>query len=68
MNYMEIIYSDNYCIITPLSPRLGERECSRLFTEIEINSMFKTGLDLSYVKDCKIDFFNQIRNYKNLSL
>ena len=68
MDYMEIKFINNNCIIAPLSPRLGERESYRLSDEIQKNSMFQIGLDLSYVKDCTFDFINMLSNFEDISL
>ena len=65
---MEIKFTDNHCIIAPLSPKLGERESKRLFNEILNNCELSIGLDLSYVKDCTPDFINCIINFDNISL
>ncbi len=65
---MEIIQNEKYCIITPLSPKLGEREIIRLYDEIISTNSPKIGLDLSFVKDCTIDFVELIKSIKNVSL
>lgn len=64
---MEIRETEKFCIITPLSPKLGARESSRIGEEIaEISK--KIGIDLSFVQDCTIDFINQLTSLKNISL
>ena len=65
---MEIMMKDNCCIITPLSPKLSERETFRLKEEVINNSELRTGLNMAYVNDCTIDFIECIKNYKNISL
>ena len=64
---MEIKESEKYYIITPLSPKLGERESQRIREEITENPK-RIGIDMSFVQDCTIDFINQIVNFKNISL
>ena len=64
---MEIRESEKYYIITPLSPKLGARESSRIGEEIAENTK-KIGIDMSFVQDCTIDFINQLVNFKNVSL
>lgn len=58
---------DNCCIITPLSPKLTERETQRLKEELDSNSYGRIALDMSFVADCTIDFLEKIREY-NISL
>ena len=65
---MEIKNKDNFCIITPLSPKLDKRESLRLEEEIENNLHKQIGLDLSFVKDCTIEFIDTILKIKNISL
>ena len=65
---MEIMLKDNCCIITPLSPKLTERETTRLNKEILNNAGLRTGLDMMFVNDCNIEFIEKIKNYKNLGL
>lgn len=65
---MEITIKNNCCIITPLSPILSVRESLRLGEEIKESSELKTGIDLSYVNDCTIDFIEEIKKHKNISL
>ena len=65
---MEVIALKNHNIITPMSPRLDEYETARIVEEIEMLADKKVGLDLSYVKDCTIDFFEKIKNIGNISL
>lgn len=65
---MEIKNKNNYCIITPLSPKLGQRESLRLEEEIENNLHRQIGLDLSFVQDCTIEFIDTLMKIKNISL
>ena len=65
---MEIKIFNNTCIITPLSPLLDEREVKRLNMEINEYKNFKIGLDLSFVENCNIDFFESLNNIKNINL
>ena len=65
---MEIRETEKYCIITPLSPKLDYRQVSRISTEINQRSFCKIGLDLTFVKDCTIDFIEGIKSLKNFSL
>lgn len=55
---MEIKTSDLYCIITPLSPMLDKREAVRIVQEFDNSKII--GLDMTFVKDCTIDFFEEI--------
>ena len=64
---MEIITSETHCIITPLSPKLDFHEAMRIKSEIEASAQDKVGLDLKYVKDCTIEFFEEIK-FSNISL
>lgn len=62
---MEIQYSENFCIITPLAPKLDARETRRLADEIEAaGTDFSVGIDLSFVQDCTIDFLKTIMGSK----
>ena len=65
---MEIKETEKYYIITPLSPKLSERESLRLSDEIINNNSKKIGIDMTFVHDCTIDFINQLVNLKNISL
>ena len=65
---MEIRETEKFCIITPLSPKLNERESLKLETEILNSTDKRIGIDLSFVHDCTIDFINRIKNLKNISL
>ena len=65
---MEIITSKNRCIITPLSPKLDELETERLKNEVTSVKDLDIGIDLSYVKDCSIEFIEEIKKHKNISL
>ena len=64
---MEIKETAKYCIIMQISPKLGNREVSRLSSEIR---KYKTpiAIDMSLVKDCTIEFINLIKDITNLSL
>ena len=69
---MEIREKDNNFIITPLSPKLSQRESLRLTDEIE-NLIRECdseniGLDMSLVQDCTIDFIKSILSFKSISL
>ena len=65
---MEIMLKNNCCIITPLSPKLNERETERLSEELYNNSEYRTALNMCYVNDCTIDFVEKIKNCENISL
>jgi len=65
---MEIKENEKFCIITPLSPKLNERESLKIENEILNSSNKRIGIDLSFVQDCTIDFINRIINLKNISL
>lgn len=65
---MEIRENEKYCIITPLSPKLDFRQVSRIGEEINIRPYTQIGLDLSFVKDCTIDFIEGVKDLKNLSI
>ena len=65
---MEIFNTDKYCIITPLSPKLSEHETARISSEIGRFYPLRIGLDLSYVRDCTIDFIEKIKELGNVSL
>ena len=63
---MEILETEKYYIITPLSPKLSERESLRLAEEIACIKK-RVGIDMSFVKDCTIDFIYQLSRF-NVSL
>ncbi len=65
---MEIKSTEKYNIITPLSPKLSERESLRIKKEILSEKKAKIALDMSYVKDCTMDFIKQVLTIKNVSL
>jgi len=65
---MEINIKDNCYIITPLSPKLTERETQRLNEELLNTQGFRVALDMSFVQDCTFNFIEEIKNYKNISL
>lgn len=65
---MEINVKDNCYIITPLSQKLTDRETERIDEEISQNAEMRTALDMSYVRDCTIDFIEGIKKYKNISM
>jgi len=65
---MEIHLKDNCRIITPLSPKLTDRETERLSEELINCYEDRTALDMSYVQDCTIDFIDEIRQHKGISL
>ena len=64
---MEIKETEKYCIITPLSPKLDLRQTCRIGSEIQLRPFCKVGIDLSFVKDCTIEFIDFIKKF-NLSL
>ncbi len=57
---MEIKVLDSFCILTPLSPKLDKREALRLFAEAEANNSKIIGFDMTFVKDCTIDFYEEL--------
>ena len=57
---MEIRADEKVCIFTPLAPRLDERECGRLFAEIEAENKV-SAIDLSHVHDCTMDFIEGLK-------
>ena len=65
---MEILTSDNYCIITPLSTKLNKEETLRISKAIEQYQEYNIGLNMDYVKECSIDFIEKIKSLKNISL
>ena len=65
---MEINVKDNCYIITPLSPKLTERETLRLNTELQNAQGYRIALDMSFVEDCTFDFIEGIKNYNSISL
>lgn len=65
---MEVIVSNNNYIITPLTPKLDERETQRLKEEICAARELPVGIDLSFVKECSVDFIDTVINTKNISL
>ena len=65
---MEIYVKDKCHIITPLSPKLTNRETQRLNKELQTIQEHRVAIDMSFVQDCTFDFFEEIKNYKNISL
>lgn len=65
---MEIDVKDNCFIVTPLSPKLSDRETQRLCEELEGNYTERAALDMSYVQDCTIEFIDGIKKFKNISM
>ena len=65
---MEIKSNEKYSIITPLSPKLNEREGLRIKAEALIEKTPKIALDMTYVKDCTIEFIKQLLTIKNICL
>ena len=65
---MEILFFDRNCIIKPFSPILNKREIERIKKELYQHSNYTIALDLSYVKDCTIDFINAILNIAEINL
>ena len=65
---MEITLKDNCRIITPLSQKLTDRETQRLSEELINCYEERTALDMSFVNDCTIDFIEEIRMHKGISL
>lgn len=61
---MEIRASQKYCILTPLSPKLDEKQAIRLLREIKNNSCLNVGIDLNFVSDCTIEFIETIKANK----
>lgn len=57
---MEILEKKDVYIITPLSPKLDERECRRLLKEVQGESK-RISLDLSLVQDCTVDFIETLK-------
>ena len=65
---MEINWIENCRIITPLSPKLTERETGRLSEELANDDQMRTAIDLSFVNDCTIDFIEEIKRHEGISL
>ena len=65
---MEIVLKNNCRIITPLSPKLTDRETQRLSEELINCYEERTALDMSFVQDCTNDFIDEIRMHKGISL
>ena len=58
---MEINSTDKMCIVTPLSPKLDERECSRIFSALSCYNVPTIGFDFSFVESCSFDFLDKIK-------
>ena len=65
---MEIVTQDKLCILKPLSPILDRREANRLFEEVDTHSNYNIGIDLSFVKECTIDFMLNLDKHTNISI
>ena len=59
---MEIRDSEKFYIVTPLSSILNEYESRRIFNDLSAESR-DLAIDLSYVTDCTIDFFELLKNF-----
>ena len=59
---MEIRSDNNFCIITPLCPRLEKSFCKSFFKNADFGNK-KIALDLSYVSDCTIEFVETIKEF-----
>ena len=65
---MEIKFLHKTCIITPLTSMLDKHESMRIMEEIKKIKNAKFGLNLQYVDDCTIDFFDVIKNINNIGI
>ena len=69
---MEITERENNYILTPLSPKLNERESLRIAAEIENIkngcSVSDIGLNMCCVQDCTIEFIKNILSFDTISL
>lgn len=65
---MIITTSDNFCIITPITNSINDRETLRIKEEIKENEGYNIALDLSNVDDCSIDFIELIKSSNNISM
>lgn len=65
---MEIINNEEFCIITPLSPKILKEDVTRLRLEIGSFVDKKIGLNLLFVKECTIEFFELLMNFTNIEL
>ena len=62
-NVMEIINSENYCVIKPFAQKLDWRETQRIFNEVENSGYKSIGFDLSFVEECSFEFINILKNF-----
>jgi len=61
---MEIAENENYCFITPLSPKLDSRESTRIFDILtNVNKNLKIGINLEYTHECSIEFIETIKSF-----
>ena len=65
---MEIKVFDDLCVLTPLSSFLDKREVERLAKEVQVFRDKAIALDLSFVENCTMDFFETVKKIKNLSV
>lgn len=61
---MEIQTLQKHCILIPLSPKLDEYQVARLEEEIKTHPDLTVGIDLSFVEDCTIEFFEAVKLLK----
>lgn len=59
-NNMEIRENNMHYILAPLSKKIDARESNRIFKEIA-NEKREIALDLNYVEDCSIDFYDKLK-------
>ena len=57
---MEIRENNTHYILAPLSKKIDARESNRIFKEIE-DEQREIALDLNYVEDCSIDFYDKLK-------
>lgn len=61
---MEILTSQKYCILTPLSQTLDGYQVKRLVEEIKNYKNLTVGIDLNFVEDCTIEFLDALKELK----
>lgn len=64
---MEIRENENICIIAPVCSKLDKYRTQRVLARVAKESR-QVAIDLSYVKDCTIDFIEGLKSCKNKNL
>ena len=65
---MEVLITENKCIITPLSQKIDSIQQNRILDEVKRFTGIEVGLNLKYVSDCAVEFLEKLTQVEKLSL